>query len=114
MSRLLADGHVPRMENNAVIVSDSRGREVLRASSDEGLFLLAPPQPVGQSVIACPVRPVPPRPRTVRPIPWRFDPGQPVQLPVALARTAGVRVPVHAAAGALAEFVQTRVVQSAP
>ena len=36
MSCLLADGHVPRMENNAVVVSDSRGREVLRASSDAG------------------------------------------------------------------------------
>jgi hypothetical protein len=55
MSRILADGHVPRMEHNAVIVSDTSGREVLRASSDAGLVLWDPHMPVSKSAVACPM-----------------------------------------------------------
>ena len=120
MSRLLEEGHVPRMEHNAVVVSDPCGREVLRAQSDEGLFLLAPHMPAHKSAIACPVSSVPtrqPSVRIARQSARVVAPGNSaVQLP---ARAAGASTPAQAAGARVHDAgrpasVPTPVVRSAP
>ena len=118
MSRLLADGHVPRMDKNQLVVSDTRGREVLRAQSDAGLFLLAPHLAERPAAIVCPASPVRTRLSSVRIAPKSArvaTQGQPVQLPVALARVAGVRIaPQSARVAVPGQSVQLPVAAHAP